>query len=266
MSIFELAEEGVLVEEDVEAPVKLLPRDFPLWFSITYNMQSALSTVARGTAFEQRSLHLLQDCFSMSLQRVGGKSDGGIDLLGWWWLPLSESQSSSSTPSTLSRRRIRVLAQCKAEKKKFSPNYVREMEGVWHMHARSHSPTSPIPELGTVALLLSESTFTTATLTRALGSSVPFLLMHLPPPASPLPASPDLRAENTLGEVGSAFWNPALGGAHGLLRGELDVRWERDSGGGGRPGLWCRDKRLQSWTPDNTQGAYADNQFGDVDQ
>ncbi|KAG0691461.1 hypothetical protein DFH29DRAFT_978275 [Suillus ampliporus] len=33
--------------------------------------------------------------------------------------------------------------------------------------------------MGTVALLLSESKFTTATLTRALGSSVPFLLMHL---------------------------------------------------------------------------------------
>lgn len=220
-------------------------------------MQSTLSTVARGTAFEQRSLQLLQDCFSMSLRRVGGKSDGGVDLLGWWWLPLSESQSSPSTPSTsstLSRRRIRVLAQCKAEKKKFSPNYVREMEGVWHMHAQ---PRTPVSELGTVALLLSESTFTTATLTRALGSSVPFLLVHLPSPTSLLPVS-----ENTLGEVGSAFWNPALGGAYGLLRGELDVRWERDAGGSGRPGLWCRDKRVQSWTPDNAQGECHE----DVDQ
>jgi len=216
-------------------------------------MQSALSTVARGTAFEQRSLLLLQECFSMSLRRVGGKSDGGVDLLGWWWLPFSESQSTPSTPSTLSRRRIRVLAQCKAEKKKFSPNYVREMEGVWHMHARSHSSS----ELGTVALLLSESAFTTATLTRALGSSVPFLLMHLPPPSSPLSVCPD-----ALGEVGSAFWNPALGGTCGLLRGELDIRWERDVSGGGRPGLWCRDKRVQSWTPDHTQVEY----LGAVDQ
>jgi len=222
-------------------------------------MQSSLSTVARGTAFEQRSLQLLQDYFSMSLRRVGGKSDGGVDLIGWWWLPLSESQSPSSTPSTLSCRRIRVLAQCKAEKKKFSPNYVREMEGVWHMHAQARSPSTSTSELGTVALLLSESTFTTATLTRALGSSVPFLLMHLPSPPTL-----DPRAENTLGEVGSAFWNPALGGAYGLLRGEFDVRWERDPSGGGRPGLWRRDKKVQSWTPDNLQGPCVD-EFRDAD-
>ncbi|KAG2098973.1 uncharacterized protein F5147DRAFT_342498 [Suillus discolor] len=146
-------------------------------------MHRTISTVARGTAFEQRSLRLLQECFSMSLKRVGGKSDGGIDLLGWWWLPLSSV--SQPTPLKPPRRRIRVLAQCKAEKKKFSPNYVREMEGVWHMHAQDRSPSESnirVSELGTVALLLSESKFTTATLTRALGSSVPFLLMHLPPP------------------------------------------------------------------------------------
>lgn len=211
-------------------------------------MHRTLSTVARGTAFEQRSLQLLQECFSMSLKRVGGKSDGGIDLLGWWWLPLSSV--SQPTPITPPRRRIRVLAQCKAEKKKFSPNYVREMEGVWHMHAQDRSPSESnvrVSELGTVALLLSESKFTTATLTRVLGSSVPFLLVHLPPPP---PISSDSPVETSFGEVGSAFWNPALGGAQGLLRGELDVRWERDPGGGGRPGLWCRDKRVQSWTPD----------------
>ncbi|KAG1884323.1 hypothetical protein F4604DRAFT_1732789 [Suillus subluteus] len=210
-------------------------------------MHRTLSTVARGTAFEEWSLQLLQDYFSMSLKRVGGKSDGGVDLLGWWWLPFTSD--SQSTPITPPRRRIRVLAQCKAEKKKFSPNYVREMEGVWHMHTQARSPgesSIPVSELGTVALLLSESKFTTATLTRALGSSVPFLLMHLPPPS----ISSDSRVETILGEVGSAFWNPALGGAQGLLRGELDVRWERDPGGGGRPGLWCRDKRVQNWTPD----------------
>ncbi|KIJ63758.1 hypothetical protein HYDPIDRAFT_71022, partial [Hydnomerulius pinastri MD-312] len=62
----------------------------------------------------------------MSLRRVGGKSDGGIDLVGWWWLPFSDSRY----PDGLHRRRLRIVAQCKAEKKKFSPNYVREMEGV----------------------------------------------------------------------------------------------------------------------------------------
>ncbi|KAG1839758.1 hypothetical protein DFJ58DRAFT_103179 [Suillus subalutaceus] len=118
-----------------------------------------------------------------------------------------------------------------------------------YAHSRSLPSESSIcvSELGTVVLLLSELKFTTATLTRALGSSVPFLLMHLPPPP---PISSDSGVENTLGEVVSTFWNPALGGAQGILRGELDVRWERDLGGGGRPGLWCRDKRVQNWTPD----------------
>ncbi|KAG1803347.1 WD40-repeat-containing domain protein [Suillus subaureus] len=71
-----------------------------------------------------------------------------------------------------------------------------------------------------LALLLSESKFTIATLTCALGSSVPFLLMYLPPPPS---ISSHSRVEATVGEVGSAFWNPALGGAQGLLRGKLDI-------------------------------------------
>ncbi|KAG2336668.1 hypothetical protein BDR05DRAFT_102781 [Suillus weaverae] len=128
------------------------------------------------------------------------------------------------------------------------------MEDVWNMHAQDRSSSGssiPLSKLGTVALL-SESKFTTATLTRALGSSVPFLLMHLPPPP---PISSDSRVETTVGEVGSACWNPALGGAQGLLRGKLDVRRERDPEGDGWPGLWCRDKRVQNWTPD-THGEY----------
>ena len=54
---------------------------------IVQNVSAHLSNVHRGTAFEKRSLELLQSTMSMSLTRVGGKSDGGVDLLGWWWLP-----------------------------------------------------------------------------------------------------------------------------------------------------------------------------------
>ncbi|KAI0251901.1 hypothetical protein BJV78DRAFT_1207607 [Lactifluus subvellereus] len=46
-----------------------------------------LSTVHRGTAFEKRALALLTEHMSMSLTRVGGSYDGGVDLIGWWWLP-----------------------------------------------------------------------------------------------------------------------------------------------------------------------------------
>ncbi|KAG1884329.1 hypothetical protein F4604DRAFT_1901317 [Suillus subluteus] len=95
----------------------------------------------------------------------------------------------------------------------------------------------------TVALLLSESKFTTATLTRALGSSIPFLLMHLP---SPLPVFSHSCVEEKL----ALLLEPLSCGAQGLLHGELDVRWEDNLGGGGWPGLWCRDKRVQSSTLD----------------
>ncbi|KAG0696414.1 hypothetical protein DFH29DRAFT_879369 [Suillus ampliporus] len=206
-------------------------------------VQNTLSTVARGTAFEQRSLQVLQQYFSMSLKRVGGKSDGGVDLLGWWWLPLSDSQS---TPITLHRRRIRVLGTSVKQKRR---NSRQTTFAKWKAYGTCTLRPAPnhCPNWAQLPFSSQSQNSPPATLTRVLGSSVPFLLMHLPPPTSPVP---DSCAENALGEVGSAFWNPALGGAHGLLRGELDVRWEHDLAGGGRPGLWCHDKRVQNWTPD----------------
>ncbi|KII91179.1 hypothetical protein PLICRDRAFT_173071 [Plicaturopsis crispa FD-325 SS-3] len=109
-----------------------------------------LSTAHRGVAFEQKCLQLLQQRMSMSLRRVGGKSDGGIDLQGWWWLPPLDRPSGERGADT-GRRRLRVLAQCKAEKKKKGPNYVREMEGVLYRvsrrsehRARSHTRDGPL--------------------------------------------------------------------------------------------------------------------------
>jgi hypothetical protein len=55
---------------------------------------TALSNVHRGNEFERRSLRLLRQNLSMSLTRVGGKADGGVDLIGWWWLPPSGCASS----------------------------------------------------------------------------------------------------------------------------------------------------------------------------
>ena len=206
-----------------------------------------LSAVHKGNAFEERAVRLLQDGLSMSLKRVGGKSDGGVDLRGWWWLPPIGDTRISATQ----RRRLRVLAQCKAEKKKFSPNYVREMEGVLHRytysaHQKNESEVHPY-----VALLLSESPFTSSTLLRAQSSPIPFFLLHLPPTdtfQTDLDDSSDGR-----GRIGPAFWNPALGGQRGVLGGQIEARWERAAGRGevGRLGLWWQGKRLQSWTPDD---------------
>ncbi|KAG6379858.1 hypothetical protein JVT61DRAFT_10418 [Boletus reticuloceps] len=195
---------------------------------------SKLSAVHRGTAFEQRSLQLLQTHFSMSLRRVGGKSDGGIDLIGWWWLPFATDSDPIHRPGALPdsngllRRRIRVLAQCKAEKKKFTPKYVREMEGVWHLQARSSPslaahPSSPTPSLPSsltyepivpdaypiVALLLSESPFSQSTALHAYRSTVPFLLIHLPCPSSSSNSSATIMSASDI-ELGTVCPNPML--------------------------------------------------------
>lgn len=243
-------------------------------------MASILSTVHRGTAFEKRSLRLLEKHLSMSLQRVGGKSDGGIDLQGWWWLPApSSSYASNHKPDSrdapsihdVERRRIRVLAQCKATATKLSPNVVRELEGVLFRFMLQRSggtrslfgtlPTKLDPDssnsLGTdlssplVAMLISQAPFTRSTILRAMSSPVPFFLLHLPAINLISPEENDYVAEAlTEGDIiGAAIWNKALHGADGLLHGEIEARWERNLVGGGRPGLWCRGHRIESWVP-----------------
>ncbi|KAI0264737.1 hypothetical protein BC834DRAFT_924573 [Gloeopeniophorella convolvens] len=203
--------------------------------------EGLLSTVHRGTAFENRSLSLLQSSMSMSLTRVGGRGDGGIDLTGWWWLPEQLSPSEQHPPtqwSITNRRRLRVLAQCKAETKKMGPAHLRELEGVVYKHVATSAPSHPTPDAPIIALLISASAFTRPCLLAAHASPVPLLLVHLPPGASAAP--------------GAAFGNPALLAARGVLRGEVEVRWERGAGvgaGAGRPALWWCGRPLANWTP-----------------
>lgn len=263
----------------------------------------------------------------MSLRRVGGKDDGGVDILGWWWLPITShahghGHASSIAPAApvstsggmadglLSKRdyrtRIRVVAQCKDEKKKVGPKYVRELEGVLYrylagtgtFHTRSTQCTAKeagnveaqlqSPEVldgengqsllmdtadPVVGLLISSAPFTKATLLRMHSSPVPLALLHIPPipPINitlKIPTPPVLHT-NELDDVGrtgatkldecalgSLVFNPALGSASGLLRGQVQPRWEHPltsplaSGTGGRPALWCAGRRVHSWTPE----------------
>ncbi|KZT61696.1 hypothetical protein CALCODRAFT_490935 [Calocera cornea HHB12733] len=228
-----------------------------------------MSAVHRGIAFEERSRRILQTYLSMSIRRVGGASDGGIDLQGWWWLPPPANVSDSSatlgvlyTDTGEPRRRVRVIAQCKAESKKMGPNYVREMEGVLHTlnatagHAvASHEDGSIITEpIPTVALLISQSNFTRSTLLRAMSSPLPFLLMYLPPLAPGAQRSGSEESEEEIeDQIGTAMWNAALGGESGLLRAEAELRWERKIGDVGRPGLWWDGKKLMNWVPPETK-------------
>lgn len=234
------------------------------------------AAVHRGTAFEERSLKLLQENLSMSLQRVGGKEDGGIDLQGWWWLP---SAAFVNNNQPIAPRRLRVIAQCKAEKKKTSPKYVRELEGVMlrflALSAASgnaplydgHTEPGDIPsavQFPLVALLISESPFTRSTLLRAHSSPLPLFLLHIPalPEAqSRLWKSSEGSYDLGLGgattnaseddmTMGSAFWNPALSGSNGVLGGEMEIRWERSvSARYGQPCIWWRNRRLENWVP-----------------
>ncbi|KAF8643530.1 hypothetical protein AX16_008986 [Volvariella volvacea WC 439] len=209
------------------------------------NALRLISSTKKGTDFEERSLQLLQTHMSMKLERVGGKSDGGIDLQGWWWLPIQKHQhqhhikndSPSMELDELERRRFRVLAQCKAEQTKLGPKYVREMEGVALRHqaristpditslsTQGNSPSATLPSscnVPIVAMLISESAFTKAALQHVQSSPVPFFLLHLPPlpTSNPHPADPSTA-------IRAAFWNPALAAKHGLLGGDFEIRWE----------------------------------------
>lgn len=194
-----------------------------------------LSSVHRGVAFEKRAMRLLQTNLSMSLNHVGGKSDGGIDLQGWWWLPFAPNAFTDPTH----RRRVRVLAQCKAEKKKIGPKHIREMEGVLHRHFNDPNPM--------VALFISESHFTKDALLRTQSSTIPFFLLHLPPE----------HEDN----IGSMVWNHALSGTDGPLQGKVEARWERslDHDRVGRPSLWVQNQRAPSWTPERIESYVANH-------
>ncbi|KAH9040533.1 hypothetical protein EDB84DRAFT_1267450 [Lactarius hengduanensis] len=213
--------------------------------------EKLLSNVHRGTAFEKRALSLLTEHMSMSLTRVGGSNDGGVDLIGWWWVP-GEKRGEWGLAN---RRRLRVLAQCKAEKRKMGPGYLRELEGVVYRHATTasdlasgdlphHDDAPALAEPPPVALLVSESAFTRGCLLAANASPLPSLLVHLPPSGGPGSGG---------GAVGAIFGNPALVSATGVLRGELEIRWEHGVPfvANGRPRLWWQGRPLPSWTPDN---------------
>jgi hypothetical protein len=221
--------------------------NIPAYPSALLSSYSVLSTVHLGTAFERHSQTLLSQHMSMALTRVGGKEDGGIDLQGWWWLPPSSLHPSSALRTSLPPppplppsetavadsnttnpagrpRRIRVLAQCKAEKKSLGPNYVREMEGVMYrllstaavglgalprrkpvnvnaitdlteycsLDINAENPIETVATTATAAavgLIVSSSPFSKSALLRAMSSPVPLFLLQLPFDPSSEPSS-----------------------------------------------------------------------------
>ena len=210
-------------------------------------------------------MRVLQGCLSMSLRRVGGRSDGGIDLQGWWWLPTDEASLESDIRG---HRRLRILAQCKAEAKKLSPKYIREMEGVLHRHMAAPSlsgvditSAGAISTSAIVGLMISSSPFSKLAALHAHSSPLPFILLHIPERGPKdirehKPEDVDIPVDENAPSIetpGSIVLNPALVGKNGVLRGQFEARWEyqAQAPGEGRLGLWWKGTRVQSWTPES---------------
>src|ERR1700722_2502510 len=158
--------------DDISTPLTVPPPS-------SSSPRGELSHVHRGTAFEERALRVLRTRLCMDLRRVGGKDDGGVDLLGWWWVPGEGGVDGEDGEEEGSlRRRIRVIGQCKAEKRKAGPRFVREMEGVVATR-RDEEVGSGGVGYPVVAMLVSQSPFSKATLLRARSSPMPFFLLRV---------------------------------------------------------------------------------------
>jgi hypothetical protein len=108
------------VAEEVTYPDSQSPHHHDLPTFLEYASRTNLdpsSTVYIGTHYEY-TVKLALERFGMSLKRIGGRSDAGIDLLGTWPLP------SALQP-------LKVLIQCKALAKKIDPAQARELEGAF---------------------------------------------------------------------------------------------------------------------------------------
>ncbi|KAG8681454.1 hypothetical protein FRC09_017480, partial [Ceratobasidium sp. 395] len=186
-----------------------------------------LAPALYGKAFEERCTNLLGSKLSMTLTNVGGPSDGGVDIQGWWWLPRLSSESGNE------RRRIRAIIQCKAFDKKLGPVHVRELEGTALLNYHTGSsvlrpenvPPIAVPEANSssdasagetaselVAILMSLSGFSRMAIRRTMASPIPFLLLHLPPTSG---NEPDTLA--------SIIWNAKLGSTNGILGGNMEI-------------------------------------------
>ncbi|KAE8205862.1 hypothetical protein A4X06_0g155 [Tilletia controversa] len=165
----------------------------------TSSPESILSTVAKGTAFEHLTLHLLRTVFGMSqLERTGGAGDRGIDLTGWWYPPPPPPSLTATTTTAAVARRVRVLVQCKYQSSTpLGPVHMRELEGTMYRKgfearmlndpdaqqtqedtkSKDKNMIYRIPLLG---ILTSSTGFSSACARYSLASPFPLLLLHIP--------------------------------------------------------------------------------------
>ena len=104
----------------------------PLQSIVHQEKARSISTVARGTAYEQTVAKSLRR-LGFSLARVGRANDCGIDLVGYWTLPSLSSQDESSRPVQGRDEhlvRIPTFVQCKFSRQA-GPSHIREAEGAF---------------------------------------------------------------------------------------------------------------------------------------
>ncbi|KAK5091929.1 hypothetical protein LTR70_003026 [Exophiala xenobiotica] len=95
----------------------------------TKRAKLSASSVFLGTRYEYIIQRHLQTGLGFHLTRIGGKGDGGVDLIGTWSLP--DPLGSGSGSGRPSETGFKVLLQAKrlAAHRKPSPALMRELEG-----------------------------------------------------------------------------------------------------------------------------------------
>ncbi|CEJ87002.1 hypothetical protein VHEMI04272 [[Torrubiella] hemipterigena] len=98
---------------------------------LSYSKRTGLdekSTVYVGTHYEYTVADTLTK-YGFSLQRVGGASDYGIDLLGTWAVPPPDQAGGANGHG---EDTIRMIIQCKAGgSQRSGPQHIRELEGAF---------------------------------------------------------------------------------------------------------------------------------------
>ncbi|GAA5877923.1 hypothetical protein JCM1840_002948 [Sporobolomyces johnsonii] len=149
---------------------------------------SSAATTHLGTAYELLARTLFSSPpYNMSLIRVGGRQDAGVDLRGRWSGKLSEGVSPGGRKPSWP-----IIVQCKAEKERVGPSIVRELEGTLQAESfkvssssfsrRIHSSrlsSATVRNVETLGFLVTLNGFTEDAIRRAWASDTPISLLHL---------------------------------------------------------------------------------------
>ncbi|EPS42373.1 hypothetical protein H072_3656 [Dactylellina haptotyla CBS 200.50] len=154
-SVLAVARSHLLRQRSVRTLSTITHSDIPSF--LRYAHLSGLNptkTVFTGTLYEYTVLAALSRLPGISLTRIGGRDDAGVDLQGSWELPrfVMKKSFNSDGSSIISEEsngpfkiKIPLIVQCKNVREKGwkGPQYVRELEGALANH--------PLDALGVLA-------------------------------------------------------------------------------------------------------------------